>query len=130
MHNHNSDNGLKSLFTGLIIGGLLGILFAPKKGSETRQELREKLNERLEDIENRGLEIRDDITEGMDTARMSVVDGIEGVVEEVKGRVSEVRDEVEGKVEQAKRTADKQVERGRQAVQSAGKNEPKNGKRS
>ena len=33
---------LISLFAGLAIGGILGILFAPKRGKETREDIKEK----------------------------------------------------------------------------------------
>lgn len=40
--------GLGKLFAGLTIGAGLGMLFAPKKGSETREELKAKLDELIE----------------------------------------------------------------------------------
>ena len=38
--------GVKALFIGLAIGAIFGILFAPKSGKETRNDLAEK-GERL-----------------------------------------------------------------------------------
>lgn len=45
------------LFTGLILGTGLGMLFAPKKGSETRKDLAKKINEMLEKVKS--LEVDD-----------------------------------------------------------------------
>ena len=36
---------LKSLITGLALGGLIGILFAPKKGSDLRENLKKDIEE-------------------------------------------------------------------------------------
>ena len=44
---NNKKKGLGKLFAGLVIGAGLGILFAPKKGSETRTELKQKMDELL-----------------------------------------------------------------------------------
>ena len=41
--------GIKTLFTGLVIGAILGVLFAPKSGKETRNELMDK-GEKLMEI--------------------------------------------------------------------------------
>ena len=35
------EDFLKGLVTGAVIGGILGILFAPKSGEETRKDIKE-----------------------------------------------------------------------------------------
>lgn len=40
--------GLGKFIAGALVGGALGVLFAPKKGSETRRELAQKLKELLD----------------------------------------------------------------------------------
>lgn len=41
------NSGLGKLFTGLAVGAGLGLLFAPKKGTETRADLKKKMDELL-----------------------------------------------------------------------------------
>lgn len=41
----NKKNGLGKLVAGIGIGAGLGMLFAPKKGSELREDLKKKINE-------------------------------------------------------------------------------------
>jgi len=52
----NGDGFFKAFVLGGIIGGVLGVLFAPKSGRETREELSEEseklLNQVKVDIEN------------------------------------------------------------------------------
>ena len=56
------------LLFGAAVGGVLGLLFAPKKGSETRRFIREKANfaakmvqYKVEDIKEKALEAADDL---------------------------------------------------------------------
>lgn len=47
MKNKKEKKGLGKLVAGIAIGAGLGVLFAPKKGSETRAELKKKMDELL-----------------------------------------------------------------------------------
>ena len=38
-------NFFEGLFTGIILGGILGVIFAPQSGRETRQKLRDLKDE-------------------------------------------------------------------------------------
>ena len=44
--------GIAKFLTGALVGAGLGVLFAPKKGSETRRELKEKMDELINNLKN------------------------------------------------------------------------------
>jgi len=55
MKNSTNNNAMVAgaLLAGVAIGGILGILFAPAKGSETRKKFTRKSNEIKDDIKAR-----------------------------------------------------------------------------
>ena len=67
-------SGFGKFLAGAAIGAGLGILFAPKKGSETRQELKEKLDELANKV--KGIDVEE--------VRESIEAKIEEIKEELK----------------------------------------------
>ena len=59
----SKKKGIGKLFTGIAIGAGLGVLFAPKKGSETRKDLMKKLDELKE--KSKSIDI-DEVKENID----------------------------------------------------------------
>ena len=49
-------NSKGKFIAGALVGAALGVLFAPKKGSETRKQLKEKLNEMVDKVKKLDME--------------------------------------------------------------------------
>jgi len=63
------SNGLLWFLAGLGIGAAVGILYAPRSGSETREALRARAEEGREYIRNRARQARDQAGEWVDKGR-------------------------------------------------------------
>ncbi len=74
MSKDKKKSGFGKFLAGAAIGAGLGILFAPKKGSETRQELKEKLDELANKV--KGIDVEE--------VRESIEAKIEEIKEELK----------------------------------------------
>ena len=72
----SKKKGLGKFLLGASIGAGLGILFAPKKGSETRKELKKKMDELIEKA--RGIDIEE------------VKENIEVKIAEIKSELAEL----------------------------------------
>ena len=71
-----NKKGFGKLFAGLAVGAGLGILFAPKKGSETRMELKKKMDELL--------------SKAKDIDAKEVKENIEAKIYEIKEELSSI----------------------------------------
>ena len=71
----SKKSGIGKFIAGAAIGAGLGILFAPKKGSETRKELKQKLDELLEQAKNIDLaEVKKEFNRKVEDIKMDLVD--------------------------------------------------------
>jgi gas vesicle protein len=63
------DNKLSYFFLGLGLGVAVGVLFAPKSGSETRDLLKSRANESADFVKRRSTELRDQAAEAVDRGK-------------------------------------------------------------
>ena len=66
------DNRFSYFFLGLGLGVAVGLLFAPKTGSETRELLRSKADEGKDYLKRRSNELRDQANDVIDRGRSAV----------------------------------------------------------
>lgn len=71
MENSTSNTGkvLGALLVGAVIGGVIGVLFAPDKGSETRKRLLAKGNDLTGSIKDKFNNLMDDAGRGVEATK-------------------------------------------------------------
>lgn len=99
----SKKKGFGKLLAGVAIGTGLGMLFAPKKGSETREELMNKFNElklKAKDIDVD--EVRDQIEEKIENIKMELAElDKEKVLKVAKKKANQIKDMAEELVDYA-----------------------------
>ena len=71
----NRRNGLGKFLAGVGIGAGLGILFAPKSGKETRKDLKNKLDEFVNEVRNIDInEVKDEFLKKVDEIKVELED--------------------------------------------------------
>lgn len=102
----SSNNSGLEFFKGLLFGGaigaVVGLLYAPKSGRETREELKQK-----------GKEYKDDAEAKLELAQKRA----EELLDEVKKQLEEYRNEVKGKVGEVRQQAAHVLEDGKSVVE-------------
>ena len=94
------DNGSKFLYflTGLGIGALVGILFAPQSGDKTRELIAGRAEEGRDYLNRRSRELRDQASGYVDRSRETA----SAYVERGKDAVSQQREQIASAIEAGK----------------------------
>lgn len=72
MSDRDGGNSFVWFLAGLGLGALAGVLYAPKSGSETREQLRAKAEEGREYMRQRAQEVKDQASQWADKSRDAV----------------------------------------------------------
>ena len=99
--------GLGKFALGAAIGGALGVLFAPKSGKETRQDLKNKLDELVAKIKKIDKdELVDKIEDKIEEIKEELADlDKEKVLEIAKEKAEAIKDKAEDLYKMAKKKA-------------------------
>jgi len=72
MSEGNGGNSFMWFLAGLGVGAIVGVLYAPRSGNETREALRAKAEEGRDYVRNRAREAREQASEWVDRGREMV----------------------------------------------------------
>jgi gas vesicle protein len=100
MNNGNGGEYLKGLIVGGLIGSVIGILFAPKSGRETRQEI----NRRADALIAKAKEEYEVALEKTKKAYESSIEKLKELEETAKKKVTEVEEKVSEFTDKGKET--------------------------
>jgi gas vesicle protein len=94
----DSSKAIVALLTGLAVGAVLGVLFAPSSGEETRTLISDKANDLTGDLKDKYQSVKEKIVSGKD----DLVDLKDRTVERVKSKASDLNQEFKAYKEDAK----------------------------
>jgi gas vesicle protein len=72
MSDRDSGNSFMWFLAGLGFGALLGVLYAPRSGRETREAIRNSAQEGKEYLKNRSREARENVTQWVERGKEAV----------------------------------------------------------
>jgi len=103
MSNDNSGNILLALITGAAIGAGIGILYAPDKGSETRNKIRDKAVDTTHDITDRIHNAKEELTKSANEQKEKLDQKLDEVISTMSYKADDIIASLEHKLEDLKK---------------------------
>lgn len=95
-----------ALVLGAAVGATLGVLFAPKKGSETRQDIADNAKKMGKNLKDKFQNKVDDLKSQVAKAEKFIEDNADNLKSNVEDRFAGVKSNIENKVANAKSAVD------------------------
>jgi len=98
-----------ALVLGAAAGAALGVLFAPKKGSETRQDIADNAKKMSKNLKNKFKGQVDDLKSQVAKAEKFLEDNASNLKDSVQDKVANAKNTVENKYADAKNSIDHKI---------------------
>lgn len=99
---NNTGNTLLALLTGAAIGAGIGILFAPDKGSKTREKIKDGFDETKNDLKHKLDEVSAQLKNKFTTSKYNLEDSYEDLVSNMSYKTEDVISFLETKLAELK----------------------------
>ena len=98
----SNDNSVLGLLAGTAIGAALGILFAPDKGSTTRQRIVDEANAAKESISESAYELKDRVANTVVAKKATLDERVESMMSDASYKAEDVITTLEKKLNELK----------------------------
>ncbi len=98
----NNTNTLLGVLAGTAVGATLGILFAPAKGSVTRQKIADEANRTGELITDRATQVKDAVVSGAQTQKATLDSKVEALVNDASYKAEDIITAMESRLKTLK----------------------------
>lgn len=87
----SKEKVLVGVLAGIAAGALLGILFAPDKGSETRKKIAKKSKDTVDELKQKFENLMDDVSEKFEEGKVGLTDAYGKMKDSVEGFAKEAK---------------------------------------
>ena len=114
----NTAKVVGALVLGAAAGAALGVLFAPKKGSETRQDIADNAKKMSKNLKNKFKGQVDDLKDQVAKAEKFLEKNASSIKDNVEDRIADAKSNLEDRVSSAKNNIEHKISNAANAAKS------------